>query len=215
MENKTVWSVICDSASVLPLELGWKRKTSESRLARKAFKDIYQLNTLANCYFIQSLIELMQMVHSGAFEHFCLTCCTYVPNTQLDSTQYLLHAFELMKKPFSEHEFKCKHHHWDVYKGAQWAKRLTVGELIDKVNIQVCRKNLCHIHKTLFKKETLNAALLKMFRHYVECLVLLSVSCNYEEDSCKYYDSPRQMLARIPIEIVSSVSSAVSDIVLK
>jgi hypothetical protein len=153
MEHKTVWSVICHSAAVLPTSFGWKRKTSDSRLAKKAFKDIYKLNKLVNCHLNDSLVNLMDIVHVGAFEQFCSECFINIPNCQLTRTLNLLHTLELSKTPFSERELKDKNYHWQAYRGAQWAKNTTVGQLIEKITDQVCRYNICSKHTAVFKKK--------------------------------------------------------------
>jgi hypothetical protein len=212
MENKTVWSVICDSAFVLPPSLGWVRKTSNSRLTKKAHKDVYKLNELANCYLLRLLVNVMEIVHCCTFEHFCLQCRGDFPDHQLTQTRGLLNTFESLKESFSEKELKDREFHWDMYIGAQWAKTETVGEFIERVNKNVCRYNTCTKHTTANKVEKLNGALQKIFREQLEGLVLLSVSSNYEENSCHYYDSPRKMSTRIPLRILASVSSAIHDI---
>ena len=212
METKTVWSFVCDSASVLPSSLGWIRKSRNSRLATKVSRDTYKLNELTNCYLTRTLCYLMQMVHSGAFEHVCSECFNVFPNSQLNNTRSLLITFESLKRPFTVQNFKDREWHYDLYKGVEWAKNETVGHFIERINRQVCRYNMCTKHTTAFKNEKLNSALKTKFCELVECLVLLSVSSNYEEDTGKYYSSPRAVSEKIPAQILASVASAIEDI---
>ena len=219
MENKTVWSFVCERASILPHCKGWIRKTSDSAsLPKKTFsKDIYKLHRLVSTYLNIVFIEIAELIHFGVcnklLKERCEVCFDDYPNVQLNSIQNLLRFCSDLQEPIKYKKFSRKSWHYHLYRGVDWAKETTVAQFIEKIVDGIMKYNVCsnHTDNLKFKRERLSVALTSIFLEQVDCFILLSVSCNYKEDSFTFptSHSPMVMATIMPLQILKSVLFAI------
>ena len=217
MENITVWSFVCECASTRPLWLGWIRKTSDNLgLPKKAFaKDIYKLQILVGSYLKRCMVEIGGMIYSGIFNNKCEECFTDYPNVHLNNVTYLLRCCQSIQKPFSLENFTDYEWHYQYYKDVDWAKEITVAQFIQQIVDDVVKYYVCskHTDNLTSKREKLALTLKLIFQEEVDCLVLLSISCNYNEDSFGFSGaySPFAASTSMPQQIFHSILRVINS----
>jgi hypothetical protein len=221
MENTTIWSLVCSRASDLPKHKGWIRKTSGPLgLSKKAFaKDTYKLHDFVATNLNIIFFEVGEIIHFAVCNKLlnerCETCFDDYPNVHLNNIVYLVDLLQGLQEQIKQRHFSSQRWHSELYKDVQWAKETTIAQFIDEIVDHTMKFHVClqHTDNLQFKRERLSLALKYEFYHLIDCLVLLTVSCNYQTDNLRFCSrSPFEMSTFITHEIFNRLLFVIYNI---
>ena len=173
--DKKAWSSICEISTQDLNYYEWIPKQKEStRAVKNRYKNVYKLLQVARD-LPNILYEIVTLLDHKLF------CSAH--QSDLQHTINLVTQLNDLHNPFG-FEVKSKTALYYLYQDANWAKERSFADLISHTVKSYFRNSTVNINSATKQEraDKIINILMKTFENFVNKIVLLAISCNYDSD---------------------------------